>query len=178
MRPSLWSTRARSPLALTVALFAALTGCDHDHDDDHAHGADAATEDPIEVGCAHLEFGPDVDLTLADDPAPISAVHTRYRLTLSDEGDSYGGALGFTSTGSDYYFLLDKASGFAVTDAGGAAVEAMHAHMDPAACAVAAVAYHYMLPAGDYTLTFGPTDDDRVDLAVHVPMADHGHAHE
>lgn len=170
-------------LFLTASLVAfafGIAGCEHDHDDhehEHEHG-DGGTEDPISVGCAHLEFGPDVDLDLAADPTPISAVHTRYRLTLPADGDTYAGALGFTSTGGDYYFLLDKDAGFAVTDATDAAVEAMHAHQDPAACEAAAVAYHFMLPAGDYTLDFGPTTDARVDLAVHVPGADHQHVHE
>lgn len=166
-----------------VALALALPGCEHDHDDhEHAdgghHHADGGADDPISVGCAHLEFGPDVDLDLAADPAAISAVHTRYRLTLPADGDTYAGALGFTSTGGEYYFLLDKDPGFVVKDAGDAPVDAMHAHAEPDACEVAAIAYHFMLPAGDYTLDFGPAADARVDMAVHVPGADHQHTHE
>lgn len=158
-------------LLATLLAAALLTGChDHEHDED---------TDPIAEGCAHLEFGPDIALDLALDNPPITTVHTRYPIALAPTGDEdrYGGALAFNSMGGDYYFLLDRALDFAITDAADEPVAALHSHPDPEACAVAAVAHHYQLPAGGYTLTFGPTDAASLNMAVHVPGADHAHAH-
>lgn len=165
-------------LAALVAGGFVFAGCDHDHDDEeHEHEHDG--EDPIAEGCPHLEYGPDVSLDLSGEVTAISVVHTRYLITLADEGDGYGGTVPFTSTGSDYYFLFDREVPFELDDASGAEVAVTHTMTDPAACEVAAVVYHFeALAAGDYSLTFGPTDEQSLQMAVHVPGADHSHAHE
>lgn len=158
-------------LALLAAL--ALAGC-HEHDDDHPHGEET---DPIEAGCAHLEFGPDISLDLAAANAPIVTVHTRYLLTLAGDAADYGGTLDLTATAADYYLLFDRAVELTLTDASGATVAPVHTMTDPAACAAAAIVHHYTLTAGDYTLDFGPTDSASLSMAVHRPGEDHAHAH-
>jgi hypothetical protein len=158
-------------LLATLLATTLLTAC-HDHEHDEAI-------DPIAEGCPHLEFGPDIALDLAIDNPPITTVHTRYPIALAptDDEGRYGGALAFTSMGGDYYFLLDRALDFNITDAEDEPVAALHSHTQPEACPVAAVAHHYLLPAGGYTLTFGPTDAASLQMAVHVPGTDHAHAH-
>lgn len=159
----------RPALALLAAL--TLAGC---HEHEHEHGEET---DPIEEGCPHLEFGPDIALDLATTNPPIVTVHTRYTLALAADGDDYGGELPLTSMGGDYYFLFDSAVPFAITDATGAAVAPLHTHTEPTTCEAAAVAHHFSLPEGEYTLDFGPTDAASLYMAVHRPGEDHSHAH-
>ena len=160
----------RAALALSLTL--PLAACDHDHDHEEEE------IDQVAEGCKHMEFGPEIALTIDNlDPPTVETYHTRYDMTLNDGVMGYTGLLDYTSQGGMHYLIFDQSFEFNITDDSGAEVAPMMVENDPASCALADVVYHVMLPAGTYTFFFDEVPESLLKMVIHVANQDHSHAH-
>lgn len=159
-----------------VCVAPGLGGCSDDHDHDHDHGEDVFAE-----FCEHIAEGPEVAVTASADAdaAPAAdAAHTRYDVTLVDEGSGmFSGSLTRAIGSTDQIIALTEAVPYLVFDSEGNEVPFHHDLGAPAECTLIASARHFEMPIGTVTLTFGPTDVQTFSMVVEA--SDHGaHEHE
>lgn len=157
----------RRLFALALAALA-LTACDdHDHDEhDHDH------EDPAAEACEHATDGPFNAVTAAaasEAPAIQSFTHSLVEIELAAGLDS----VAFNAEEGEYVFFLSDDVPFALT-ADGMSIE-IEETADVTTCDVLAVSHVADLPAGEVTLTFGPTDLTQIGLVFEEAGGEHDH---
>ncbi len=177
-----WPHRPRraptSLLALVAALALATAACGGDDDD-----GGMAEPSPAEDACEHMQDGPaEVATAIADmtaDAPDIGEHHTRWDVTLSDDGDgNYSGYVDLVvdEEGESQVFLSADVP-FTLWDANGDQVQAEESLTSVSECAEVSAAHHFDLEVGTYLASFGPASADEVQIVV-VLAGEHDHDDE
>lgn len=154
----------------TIALFMTIGCSDSATDVDHHHHL-------VEHACEHMTNGPATAVTaVVNGTGPdISAVHTRFDITLTDTlGGKKGGYVLFTpAEHGEWAIFLDKDIPLTVVGHDGSVVTAEDddLHLEKCAAIVAGAAYD--LHEETYTLVLGPTTEETVSLVMEE--GDHEH---
>ena len=153
------------PLAVGVAIDRTFVD-----DDDDSSSNNELMESEEDQACQRMVEGPSVAVAAApDDTGDLEeAFHeeTRVDIAFTDIAGGKGGVVQYTSDGSDNWLLfLSDDVPLRVVDATGTDVAATPLEME-GVCAQVAVGYEVVLPAGTYTLEFGPTTVESVRLVT------------
>lgn len=159
------------PLAFSSLLLFACTPGGGDPD----HGPEAEA-------CEHLEEGPAESVTAGADfsSAPdIREEHTRFDVTLIDQGGQNGGSVTYAAAkAGDYLFFLSENVPVAFYDSDGNEVAIEATEEGSEVCDLIAKSHLVKLAVGTFEVRFGPTDVSEVRLVVEM-AGEHGeHEHE
>ena len=128
------------------------------------------TNEAEQEACEHLQEGPDAPVTATADAAGaplVAADHKRYVITLPASGGQRSGMVRFNSPEEvEWSFIMDRDVPLIVRDAAGNSVPIVEKLKDSKFCGEVKAHYLLVLGVGPYTLEFGPTGEESIQMVV------------